>query len=168
VGLRETLNENPRYVTISTAALIVIVLAWLLWPSGGSGTAPGTTGAAQVYFSDDDGKTWFPDDVTKIPPFDHGGKQAVRARVYQAGGKKFVQHLERYTPDAQKKVADLYAKGKRMNDPTLFLQIQHEGMEVKLPGDKEWTKMSNTAASQKIITPKPPPGVSGEMEEINP
>lgn len=168
MGIRESLNENPKIVTGVTIALVVIILAWLLWPGGDGGSGPGSSGTSQVFYSDDDGKTWFPDDLTKVPPFDRGGKQAVRARVYRAGGKEFVSHLERYTPAGQKKMAELMTKGRGMRDPTLFEQVQHDGMEIKAPGDKEWTKMSNMAAAQKIITPKPPAGASGELEEIHP
>ena len=35
------------------------------------------------YFSDDDGKTYFQDDASKIAPFDHNGKQAVSAYLFR-------------------------------------------------------------------------------------
>ena len=54
------------------------------------------------FFSDDDGATWFIDDNTRIPPFDHGGKPAYRAEVFECGtGKPFVAYLEKFT-DAKK------------------------------------------------------------------
>src|SRR5687768_16389120 len=111
MGLRETLNENPRITTGLTVALIVVVLAWLLWPSGGgtggggAGGTGGGGGTTQLFYSTDDGKTWFPDDAAKIPPFKKDGKDAVRAVVYKCDGKTFVNHLERYTPEAQKQMA---------------------------------------------------------------
>jgi len=37
----------------------------------------------RAYFSDDDGKTFFVDDIEKIVPFDHDGKPGFRAMVYQ-------------------------------------------------------------------------------------
>ena len=36
MGLRETLNENPRITTGITVAIIVLVLAWILWPRDGA------------------------------------------------------------------------------------------------------------------------------------
>jgi hypothetical protein len=167
VGLRETLNENPRLTTGLTAAMIVLVLGYIVWSFMGGETrsaGAGASGGRQAYFTDDDGKTYFADDLKKVPPFDHNGKQAVRARVYKANGKEFVNHLERFTPEAKKKVEAVYNSGKPNNDPTVFESIQQSGMEVKNPGDAKWTKMGDPAAL-KIIQLKQ---TSEDVEEASP
>ena len=143
MGIRETLNENPRFTTGITIGIIVLVLGfigWQIWGGLGSSTADGgSSGGTKAYFSDDDGKNYFADDATKVPPFDHGGKQAVRAHVIKCDGKTFVNHLERYTPDGKKKMEAMGGKPP-VGDPTAVEQIRSNGMEFKRPGDKDWIR----------------------------
>src|SRR6476661_5482886 len=70
VGIRETLNQNPKIVTGVTAAIIVIALVFIFWPSSGgaSGDGSGATGVGKAFYSSDDGQHWFQDDVHKLPP----------------------------------------------------------------------------------------------------
>ena len=44
----------------------------------------------RIALSDDDGKTFYPDSVFNFPPYDHNGKPANRAFVYQCDRGKFV------------------------------------------------------------------------------
>jgi len=61
---------------------------------------------AKGYFTDDDGASWFVDDLTNVPPFDHNGKKAVRIKMFMAAnGQKFIGWLEQYD-DATKKRID--------------------------------------------------------------
>jgi hypothetical protein len=168
VGIRETLNDNPRLTTGITAGIIVVVFVLIFWSGGGSAGGGGGSGGGgtRVFFSDDDGKTWFPDDYTKVPPFQHNGKEAVRAWVYKCGGKTFVNHLERYTPEAKKKVEELNSSKKMANDPTMIDQIQRSGMEVKSPGDPAWVKAGDAKAS-KVTAPKCPDG-GKDLELVTP
>ena len=148
MGLRETLNENPRLTTGITVGIIVIVLAWILWPRGGAQTGDGGGGVAtQTFFTTDDGQTWFPDDATKIPPFKKDNKDAVRAVVYKCGGKTFVNHLERYDAAAQKALAANTGSDAVMSDSL------ETGLEVKAPGGKDWVKITDPKA-QPIMRPK--------------
>ena len=166
MGIRETLNENPRLTTGITAGIIIVVFAMIFWSSGGS-AGPGDGGAGtKVYFTDDDGKNTFPDDAKKIPPFQRNGKEAVRARVFKCGGKTFVNHLERYTPEGKKKAEEFFGSGKMSKDPTMLESIQRGGMEVKAPGDAAWVKVGDPKAI-KIMEPKCPTGAT-DLEEIKP
>ncbi|MEA2711618.1 MAG: hypothetical protein QOF78_4219 [Phycisphaerales bacterium] len=162
MGLRETLNENPRIVTGITVGIIVVVLAVILWPSGGAGGSGGGGGSSQAFFTIDDGKNYFPDDAKKVPPFQKDGKEAVRAVVYQcggAGGKPFVNHLIRYTPDGKKRLESAAVAGKSAaQDPTVI-----EEMEVKPVGGKEWMKMTDPKANA-AIQPKCPNGGTDAVE----
>ena len=153
MGIRETLNQNPRLTTGITIGMIVLVLGVIVWQLHGGSSAPILGNATpQLYFSDDDGKSWFPDDAKKIPPFDHNGKQAVSANVYKCDGKTFVNHLTRYTPDAKKKMEALAAKAVA-NDPTATESIQLTGLEVKRPGDADWVRSSEAARYNEVIKP---------------
>ena len=167
MGLRETLNENPRLTTGLTAGMIGVVLLYILWSAfGGGGTARSDIagGKGQIFFTDDDGKTWFPDDAKKVPPFQHNGKEAVRAYVYKCGGKTFVNHMERYTPVGKKKLEAVYASGKPINDPTVMDSIQATGMEVKSPGDAAWVKATDPKAPS-VMQPK---CAGGDLEVVTP
>jgi hypothetical protein len=145
VGIRETLNENPRLTTGITIGIIVVVLGFIVWQiKGGLSSTPeggGSSGGTKVYFSDDDGQTYFADDAAKVPPFDHGGKQAVRAHVVKCDGKTFVNYLERFTPEGKKKMEAMGGKPPA-GDPTAMDSIRNTGMEVKRPGDKDWLRAS--------------------------
>jgi hypothetical protein len=145
VGIRETLNDNPRITTAVTIAVIVVVLAFILWPSSGPGGG-GSAAPGKLFFTDDDGKTWFPDDASKLPPFDHNGKQAVEAVVYRCDGKTFVNHMKRYTPQG-KKMMEQRQGNQLPPDPSVLDVVQSSGMEVKAPGAGAWVKMSDPKAS---------------------
>jgi hypothetical protein len=170
MGLRETMNENPRITTGITVAIIVVVLAWLLWPRGGGGVAGGGGGggvATQLFYTTDDGKTWFPDDAEKVPPYKKDNKEAVRAVVYRCGGKTFVNHMERYSPEAQKQLEAMYAKdGAAAADPALAGSLNETGLEVKSPGDKEWVKITDPKA-QAVVKPKCT-GDGSDLEVVRP
>ena len=163
MGIRETLNQNPRLTTGLTIGIIVIVLgflAWQIWggtPTGGSG---GT--ASKRWFSDDDGKTYFADDYKKVGPIQHNGKEAVEAVVYKCDGKAFVNHLIRYTPEGKKKMEGIL-NGKGPADPSVVGGIDTD-IEVKSPGDKEWIK----ATSPRAIDVRKPKCSNLETMELVP
>ena len=88
MGIRETLNKNPGITTGATAGIILLAVGFIIYQLSGGGTP---SVATKAYFTIDDGKTWFSDDINKVPPFDKDGKQAVKAYVYECpGGKPFV------------------------------------------------------------------------------
>jgi hypothetical protein len=155
MGLREQLNENPRITTGITVGIIVVMLALLLWPRGNGRGLGGGSSSPQTFFTIDDGHTWFPDDAKNIPPFKKDGKDAVLAIVYRCGGKTFVNHMQRYTPDAQKKLQAIYAKGDAggANDPSIIEPIREAGLEVKSPDGKEWVKASDPKGKD-VMKPK--------------
>jgi hypothetical protein len=148
LGIRETLNKNPGITTGVTAGIVVAaigVIVWQLW--GGSGPGASGGGVGKQFYSDDDGATYFVDSSTKVPPFDHNGKKAVRALVFQCGdGKPFVGMLQRYTPDAKAKVEKIQS-GAKPGD-VVMEDIEITGLEVKKPktGDTGWVKQTDPKA----------------------
>ncbi|WP_428939559.1 hypothetical protein [Fontivita pretiosa] len=171
MGIRETLNQNPAFTTGATALIILVALGIIVYQlvGGGDNTAEFTAGKA--YFTIDDGKTWFADDASKLPPFEHQGKPAYLAFVYTYdGGKtKFVAYLQRYTPEAKKRIEEARAKGPAGE---LASVEALSGIEVKLPGTgddpKNWVKRTDPAAA-KITEIRPPPGVSPDaLEQVLP
>lgn len=108
-------------------------------------------GPPRAYYTTDDGKTLFADDAERLPPFDHGGKQAVRAHVFSCDGGKarFVGYLERLPEEA---ITTLHAEGQdpqKMDDDDIAGRF---GWAAKRPGDKEWVNSIKDAAAYKRVT----------------
>lgn len=165
MGIRETLNKNPSITTGATAAIIVIAIGFIIWQLGG-GSSSGI--ATEAYYSNDDGKSYFADDISKIAPFDKDGKPAYRAYVYQCpGGEPFVSHLERYTPEG-KKAMEAALTNSDPNYPMLMEDVQMNAIEVRKPGQgdpvKGWIRQSSPIA-QKVMELKCP---DGKIEGIEP
>ena len=91
------------------------------------------------WYTIDDGQTWFKDSNRKVPPFDHGGKEAVFAMVYECHGKKFVGYLKRYKPEAKRKLEE-YRAAEDAGKPTDGINIMGTDwqLEFKRPGEKTW------------------------------
>ena len=84
MGIRESLNKNPKLTTgvaLGVAVLAVGAMALRLSGRGAGAVAP-------AFYTVDDGATWFEDDGEKLPPFQHEGKEAVRAHVFECSDGK--------------------------------------------------------------------------------
>ena len=79
MGVRELIDRKNHLVMGVAIAAIAVALASILILWRHREGPPALGAGVQAFFSDDDGKTWFPDDAMKIPPFDHNGKPAYRA-----------------------------------------------------------------------------------------
>jgi hypothetical protein len=164
MAIREALNKNK------TAAIAVcIVLAGALigvryWTASNEIPAPLT----RAYYSDDDGKTYFVDDSAKVCPFDHNGKPAVKAVVFQCGdGKPFVAYLTQFTEKDQQKILQLRALPPNPDNAKTIGSIAENSMQVKRPGDSKWVRM-NSAAARDVVNPEPPPGETGDLTSVDP
>jgi len=168
VGIRETLNQNPGITTGATAVIILLALGFIIWQFTGSG---GVDVQNAAYFTVDDGKTWFEDDVTKLAPFDKDGKQAYRVYVFKCGGgEPFVSHLERYTDEAKKRIEEMrnnQGQGGPPN-PMMFEGIMMTGVEVKDPGQPNWIRQSDFQRAQQIMSPVCPDGTRNGIEAVFP
>ncbi len=95
------------------------------------------------FYSDDDGKTYFKDSIYKFAPWDHDGRVANIAIVATDGKQTFVTILERFTPDAKKKLQEAYEANSDAPYKIIGLmaspQIIYGGMEFSLPGSGKWT-----------------------------
>lgn len=162
MNVRQVLAEKPRITTAITVAVILVVLGYIVYTNmrGGVGGGPGPV-PNQSFFTVDDGKTWFAADANNIPPFEHNGRQAVLARVYRCDGKTFVNHMERFTPQAKKRLEEALARSAGGAD--VFL-ADMGGIEVKAPGSGEWISASHPSAA-KVIAPKCP---GGDVEIVMP
>ncbi len=83
---------------------------------------------AYGYYTDDDSKTYFRD-VLKVPPFDHGGREAVEAIVIRdPNGQPTVAYMVKYTPEQSAQLNKVLAKCDR------YCVYGPGGMLVKKPG----------------------------------
>ena len=148
-------NSKAKLVLAVLALVAAAVLLYLFFPAGRPGVAD--PDKQQAFYSVDDGATWFADAESKLAPFDHDGKQAVRAYVYQCDGKQFVAYVERYTKEGLAAAeAKKSGSGYRPDARTINL-LTAKGREVKRPGDAKWVNKSDRAASA-LLTPKCPGG----------
>jgi hypothetical protein len=168
VSIREKLTENPRAVTAVTGGVVVLALVVIIWQMMGSGGGKGEAAdlSASVFYTVDDGQSYFPDDGSKVPPFMKDGKPAYLAVVYTCdGGKtKFVAYLQRYNKEGVKKIEQSAAHG------VAAATILGAGYtEVKPPGTgdlpKAWLKYGDPRAL-KLINVQCPNG--GDPEAVAP
>ncbi len=152
MSIRETLNEKPilAYAVAGVGVLCAVILLLTQLVGEGPVEPPESD-----FFSSDDGASFFAADLANVPPFDHGGKTAVRAAVFECDGDRFVGYLERYTPEMHKSVV-------AMNGDPLGAEMSqwaaNGGMEVKRPGDETWTNTANSAAYISIVEVMCPDG----------
>ncbi len=157
MGIRETMNKKPGLTSGIVIAIIVLALALVVYELSPKGAAPLRTG---VYYSDDDGKTFYIDSMSNLPPYDHDGKQAVLAHVYHCGSNPpFVGFLQKYTDDMRERLAHPIA-GDDVDPNT--------GTQVKRPGDTDWVMMGSHAGSQIIKNIQIPSGETGPALQIIP
>jgi hypothetical protein len=176
-GLREILKNNKAAQVIVPAVLILAAAVLLYFQfAGGNGLPLGVSRSA--YFTTDENATGdaavsalFVDDVNKIPPFDHNGKPAYKAVVYvTSGGKKWVNHLVRYTPQMKKKLEEEAQDNRKKGIQTGpdFSSAGDGGMEVKQPGPGAWLKASDNTFAQ-VARVSLPSGVSaGDVDFATP
>ena len=172
MGIRESLNQNPAITTGVTAGIIVLALVFIIWQAFGGRSHLRNMGPGKAFFSDDDGKSWFVDDATKIPPIDHDGKKAYRVQVFKCGdsGSPFVSHLETYSDDIKAKMeAAMKGDPNRPEAPMEYMNYENS-MKVKRPGDAKWVEMNQKTMNEysKIMTPVCPDGSSNNLVPLNP
>jgi len=171
MGVREAMNKRPMIAGGIVAVLAAAAIAFAVFQIRDEVRA-GSDAAGdpeRAFFTVDDGQTWFVDDATQLAPFQHNGKEAVRAYVVECNGKRFVNHLERYTAEGKQATMRLREVVKKGPPPgALVAAAQQRGRELKRPGDAKWTASGDIAAAAAIATPRCPQGTSGEAKFIFP
>jgi hypothetical protein len=153
------LKDHPRVAAGIGVAALAIGIGFIAIQLGGG--IAGLRGD-RAFFTTDDGATTFVDSADRLPPFDQDGKQAVRAYLFECNGKRFVNHLERFTPERQKlaqAAADALKAGKSPPRPPASAgQTVNWGVEYKKPGDKNWVAGGDLAKVSKLLQAKCPDG----------
>jgi hypothetical protein len=151
-------RQNARgLITAGGLVLVGLVLYLVQMPH-----RHGPVHYTQRFFTVDDGKTWFADSATKIPPFDKDGKQAVLAHVYRTpSGTEFVGYLERIAPQVQQALENptpTGASGQAHTDLNAVQDTNAGGRQIKRPGDEKWVSITQFPLAPKILAVKCPDG----------
>jgi hypothetical protein len=139
VGIRESLNKNPAITTGATIAVILAAVGFIVWEVMPPRPPRVPT---QAYFTVDDGATWFPDDINKVAPFDHDGKDAVRCYVYKCSstGTVFAAYLEKYTKSMQAKITQ--ARSSTNAEPD-SLDLDNGRLVKKPQSSDKWVRIES-------------------------
>lgn len=118
-----------------------------------------------LYFSDDDGKSWYLDSNINIPPYDHDGHDAVGAALYRTARNSapFCGYLYRF-PDGTKKQLDALQPNARVS--AAYSSITAADMEVKSPGSSGNWYTVGTPGANKVMTIQSPDG--SELDRVLP
>jgi hypothetical protein len=151
MGVVESINKNKTWSIgfgLAMVAAAGILLAVELKP-------PKQFSQKEAYFSDDDGSSWYLDDINNIPPYDHNAKQGVRAVIYSYdnGSKQFCGYLMRFGLAVKKRLDSAVVAAATQNPPVKAAQIAYgidfaQLAEVKSPGSKSvWFSMTDPRAA---------------------
>ncbi|HZZ43950.1 MAG TPA: hypothetical protein VFE58_13520 [Tepidisphaeraceae bacterium] len=162
MGIRHALRENLGKATLGISAVVGILLVVITRELIGTTVAMPEKTAGIVFFTDDDGQTTFPDCAAKPSPFNHNGKEAVRAHMFRCGRVKFIGYLERYS---KKSLASIE---KTKHNPNFELpMLASIRQDVKKPKQGSWVS-PNSTQGQKILDVKCPDGRSDQLDEVEP
>jgi len=161
MGIVHKLNENPKLGFGVAAAVIIIALGVFAFQLSGGSTIQAPK---RAFFTDDGGKTFFKDDINKIAPFDHGGKQALRADVFKCDeGHEFVGIVYRFTDQGRKEMERYLKESPKDPEGALRHGIEQRQMQVRKAkaDEKTWTSANDESLietyrnSMKCPTGKP-------------
>ncbi len=150
MGLRQILNRYPAATGIAAVVLVVLLIGVRLISSRKISATPPTLS----YFSADDGKTFFADDINQVAPFQRDGHEVDAACVFECNGKRFVGYLERaVSPEAAAYIRDARhdmlatatTQPQWIPDSDVVNKITRK-LEIKKPGDSRWVKELSSEA----------------------
>jgi hypothetical protein len=156
MNVREAIERHRRAAIAVASAVLLIVIVYL---GSHFSEHPGQPDASQdVFYSADDGKTYFADRMDRMVPFDHGGTPAFRAAVFRCDQEPpFVAFLMQPDESARKDLETAQAKSSG-DFRQAVLRTQRQ-MEVKRPGEQSWVEIGS-AAGTKVTTIKCPEGTA--------
>jgi hypothetical protein len=160
MSIREKLRNSPGFAAWTAGVFVLVaigVLTYSYWPEKKANPLQGL-------YSDDDGQTWFADNIFKVAPFDHNGKTAVVAQVYSYddGKKKFCLYVSRFTPEAKKQLETAIAEAQKNGQSPGSIGLYKDrgfmtrSMEVKLAGPNHpWIRYDDPKAQDVFAIHSP-------------
>jgi hypothetical protein len=159
--VRRLLHERPA-VTVVGCVVLVAIAGYFAYERTRPPKPAVPPWSGNVWYTDDDGKTWSANAPGKITPFtDSAGKTWVRAHVFAGkDGKPFCGYIEMFPPAARQ----------RIGEPQTSLELV-EVMEaygptlvVKRPGDADWVPKRGAEAITDVMVP----GTQERAKEVLP
>jgi hypothetical protein len=148
VAIRESIAKHQKLSAVGSGTVLIGAILFCVWNQRAQTLSPPT----RWYFTVDHGKTWFVDDINKVPPFEHKGQQAYRARIFtcDGGSTEWCGYIERCNPKVKAKVDESVARGVPMRD---LIRLITDNMEVQRPErpDSAWVP-SNKAREYAEVT----------------
>ncbi len=152
MSLREFIDRHRRVVLVVMSLVILAALFYIGRHLLGRNDQ--LDASQNVFYSCDDGKTFFSDRMDRIVPFDHEGMQAFRAAVYRCDqGTPFVAFLMQPDDIARKELDT--AQSQSPEDFRLAVLRTQRQVKVKRPGERAWVGI-DSAEGTKIIAAKCP------------
>lgn len=148
MGVREAIQRQPGQMAMLAMIIIAITAVVLFFRNTDHEDNAGTALPAQSFYTIDDGNTYFAG-PRRIAPFEHNGKQAVQAFVFDFDGKKIVSYMMRCTPAGAAKLA------KAGNAPPGPAGPQPGDYEVKRPGEAAWVSVADPKSMGIMIAQAP-------------
>jgi hypothetical protein len=157
-------RKKARAVFKITAALIFLAAAATVWYTH---PIQHSLAGTREFFSDDDGTTWFEDDGTKVAPFDHNGKQAVLAKVFECKtGKPFVGYLMKFSDEARTDIIEAQTTHRAAGGVVSSTGPSIISLLVKKPHDAKWIADSDPKA--KVVKTITCPDGSTDVTPVRP
>lgn len=161
-GLRDRLDRN-KPVVLAVVAVMMATGLFLICRTLLFSAVPDVT-VGMNFYSDDDGKTWFPASDDHIPPFDHNGKPAYEAEVYRTeDGRAFVAYMTSWQPEDKAAIEAAAPKDRRNVEASLATK-----QLAKKPGQQSWVSPQKTKEYQAIISPVGPDGPGKNVLYVSP
>jgi hypothetical protein len=142
--IKEELN-NKKGVGIGVGvALVIVALTVLAFETG----LVASGGQGKMYVSGDDGATFETGSIKEFPPYMSGGKEYVRAVVFDNGSKRFVGYLTKFGDSVRTRLLEAQEKlGSSTVNCYSTGQIDTSNVFVKKPGDHDWVSLNDRRAS---------------------
>jgi hypothetical protein len=163
MGIRQILNQHPRTIMVTVTVLLLLLIGLRLYSQRTAQPVPATLS----YFSTDDGKTFFADDINLVAPFQREGHEVDAAHVYECNGRRFVGYIERavspeasaYIESARREMIATAATQPDWKPDGEIVEKINQRLEIKKPGDPKWVNSLGPGATD-VMTVTCPDGVA--------
>ena len=157
MSIRDTINSRPRITAAIIAVIVVIAIGSLIWQITGGSFGPEQAPLGKRFYTTDDGKSWFPESIDKVPPYNTSdGKTAYRANVVQCkDGQPYVAYVEKFTPAQKKLIEEMFADPARRSLAIEAVMSLQEGLLVKKPMEADgWIGSEGGAKFDALVLPR--------------
>jgi hypothetical protein len=163
LSIRQYLNKNPLVAAGFTVVAIVFVILMLFYQMRSDSSVVASRPLPRMFYTVDDGKTYFPETIDKVPPFTTSdNKTAYRAWVVKCkSGEPFVAYVEKYGDGEKKRLDGLFGDpNKRAVAIEAVMSPQVPTTLIKKPGtgDSGWLTPRDGAKYDAVFQPTCPEG----------